>query len=124
MKSKLTFPIVSMFSPLKLIRRCLMSRIQLVNSLGRWGGHHRNQTKLLVTKDRLIRFSQLALMGNLSGWKFEIVSRISPTRNILMMTPIFASLFQGRTVPQLASMDLVEEEVEGCQSNHDQYGHG
>ena len=25
----------------------------------------------------------------------------------------FASLFQGRTVPQLASMDLVEEEVEG-----------
>ena len=45
--------------------------------LGKVGRTSRNQTKLLVTKDRSIRFSQLALMGNLSGWKFEIVSRIS-----------------------------------------------
>ena len=46
------------------------SLFDVSNSTGQFLGKvvtSRNQTKLLVTKDRLIRFSQLALMGNLSG---------------------------------------------------------
>ena len=72
-----------------------MCRTQLGNSLGKWAGHHRIQIQLLVTKDQSIRFSQLALMGNLSGWKYGIVSRISLTRNILMMTPISLLYFKA-----------------------------